>query len=105
MSDEVSEFKTSGGHPTVIRLTLRHQRHLFDSAGKIPPDYWEPLDPGAPGTPRGDAFELCCQFDEARIWPAADKAGLRAELESLLGRGPMSAAELAAAEEEFFRAE
>ena len=54
-----------GGHPTVVRLELRHQRFVFDSAGSILADSWEPLDPGPPGSPQRAAFDLCCRFDES----------------------------------------
>ena len=63
--------------PTVIQLTLRHQRHFLDSEGRIPFDYWEPLDSGEAGSARREVFELCCQFPETRIWQVADKRGLR----------------------------
>jgi len=91
-----------GGHPTVMRLTLRNQRFMLDSAGILPDDWWKPLDPGPPDSLRRSAFDLACKYDEARIWREADRRGLRAELEALLGRGPLTAEELAAAEAEFF---
>ena len=91
-----------GRHPTVIRLTLRNQRFLLDSAENLPDDWWEPLDPGGPDTLRRAAFDLALIYDESQIWQAADKADLREALEELLGRGPLTAADLAAQEAEFF---
>jgi hypothetical protein len=60
------------------------------------------LDVGEAGSARRAVFELCCEFQETRIWDVADKRGLRAALEDFLGRGPMSAAELKTATEEFY---
>ena len=90
-----------GRHPTVARLLFRNQRFLVDlgdSGGIIPDDFWQPMDPGEAGTPARAAFDLCLEYSEEKIWPAADKVGLTAALVELLGRGPMSAAELAEAE-------
>jgi hypothetical protein len=92
----------NGRHPTVIQLELRHQRFFLDSAGVIPPDFWEPLDSGEPGSLRRSAFDLACEYDEVRIWQKAERAGLTQALEDFLGRGPLTPEELVAAEEEFF---
>ena len=94
-----------GDHPTVMRLELRHQRFLVDlgdSGGIIPDVFWKPLDSGEAGTPARAAFDLCLEYSEEKIWQQADRLGLRAELENLLGRGPLTADELATAEAEFF---
>ena len=91
----------NGRHPSVVKLELRNQRHFFDSA--IPVENWQVLDPGAPDSPRRAAFDLACDFSERTIWEKAERAGLRAELEALLGRGQLTPEELAAAEAEFYR--
>ncbi len=85
--------------PTCIQIVLRHQNFVLGPIGGSL--NLEPLDPGETGSPRRAVFDLACELPEARVWAAADRKGLRAELEAMLGRGPLAPSELAEAEAEF----
>ena len=86
------------GRITVMRLALRHQGRLFDSGTSLAD--WHILDPGEDGSKRRAACDLTLTYTEAEIWERAERAGLTEELKSFLGRGPMTAGELAEAERE-----
>jgi hypothetical protein len=84
-----------------MQLELRAQRHLVDEAGGGLD--WEVMDPGEPGTPRRECFDLACKYGEPEIWQQAERAGLTAALGEFLGRGPLTAAEFSVAQAEWRR--